>query len=271
MLAFAPTTGLVGAKVACVVPENAKRGLNPHQGIVALFDSETGEVRATFDASEITAFRTVAMSLAATDCLSRVDSETHSVFGTGTQAHLHALHLTAVRPIRRITIVGRDLEKAKRLVARLRDELDSRIDLVATTEVARAARADIVSLCTASTNPYLGSDCLAPGSHVNAIGACRPTMREIDIRAEDALSIYVDDLERCREEAAEIRQFFTSELEQPLLAIGSAFAGESPRTSPNAKTLFKSVGVGLQDIVAAAGVLALAHSYTDLDRSERYL
>ncbi|MBS1960958.1 MAG: ornithine cyclodeaminase family protein [Bdellovibrionales bacterium] len=261
MLAVSPADGLVGAKLVSVNPENPARGLNPHQGIVVLLDPDTGEFRAGFDASEITALRTVALSIAATKALARADARTLAVFGTGLQAYLHAIAVPRVRSIEEIRIVGRDPLKTARLQKRLRDHF-ARIGrsgpaVKVDTNPAEAARAgDVLCLCTAIAQPYLRFADLRPGAHVNAVGACRPGMREILVSPRDPLAVFVDDRERAREEAEEIRSYFVGERADRVVPLGDVFAGTHPgRVGNGARTLFKSVGVGLQDIVAAGLVL----------------
>ena len=260
MLAASPARGLLGAKVVTVFPENARRDRNPHQGVVVLFDAESGAARAVLDASEITALRTVALSVAATRALALENAASLAVFGTGLQAFLHALHLSRVRPVRTITLFGRSADRVELLARKLRPFLDSGIEVLTTTDAAKgAARADILALCTASPEPYLRQEDLRPGAHVNAIGACRPGMREIDLRPREDVRVFVDDLERAREEAAELTAHFAEGASsRSILPIGAAFLGEGRRNGRDV-TILKSVGVGLQDLVAAELVTRKLH------------
>lgn len=265
MLSVIANRGLLGAKIVCVNPGNADQGRNPHQGLVALFDPDSGEARALFDASEITALRTVALSLVATDALANADASSVTVFGTGLQAYLHAVNLPGVRPVRRITVCGRNAEKAEKLGTRLRAELPATIEIGTTTDFRAATRSEILCLCTSATEPYLKGSDLLPGTHLNAIGACRPGMREIEASPVPGLRVFVDDEARAREEAAELTPFFSRGHARSVRPIGQLFADPRiGRAHAHERTLFKSVGVGLQDLVAAAMVFDEARAEISL-------
>ena len=248
---------LIGGKIVCVVPQNTERGLNPHQGVVILFSPIDGTPLGIFDATEITAYRTAAMSAAATAILSREDSETLTIVGTGYQAFLHAIFTSQIRQLKEIRIFARNPENSKSLQKKLAEELTTKVT-VATDLGTSVANSDILCLCTSARTPYFSSQQLPPGIHVNAIGACRPGMREIEVVPRSELRVFVDDPERCREEAQELDLLFAGDRSlHPLTAIGAVFSENCVgRSNRQQITLFKSVGVGLQDIATAAMLLA---------------
>ncbi|MCM2277119.1 MAG: ornithine cyclodeaminase family protein [Oligoflexia bacterium] len=253
-LGFMPARSgsLVGYKAVALAPRNRKRGLNPHQGAVTLLDGETGEIRAIMDGSTLTALRTAAVSAAATEALARTDAKVLGILGAGRQAREHILALTRTRPIRKIVLWARDEGPGRRLIEELSDfPIELRPSPL---EVARLA--DILVTCTASTEYLLTSDHLRPGSHVNAIGACRPGMREIQLMDRPGLGIYLDSSSACELEASEVKEPLNhGKLSRSLIRaeIGQVFASNEPGRRTNAEvTVFKSVGLGVEDLYAAA-------------------
>ncbi len=237
--AMLSTTGsLLGGKLVAVFPENPKQGLNPHQGLVVLLSPQDGRPTQIFDASEITGLRTAALSAAATETLAN-ETDRLVIFGTGHQAYLHARSICEIHPISQIRVVGRDFMKVSALCSRLEKELS--IAAIPTGNSNEALReVAIICLCTAATHPYIREDDIPSGSHINAIGACRPGMREIELAPVTNMEIYVDDLARVQEEASELEE------QTNLRPLANA------RTPSRGKTtLFKSVGTGILDLVAA--------------------
>lgn len=257
MPAASETLGLLGAKVVAVFPSNEARGLNPHQGSVLLQDPATGILKAVLDGSAITARRTAAVSAAATDALATPGADSLALFGTGLQARLHAEALHTVRPLKRIHLYGRNAEKAAALARKLEAELG--ISSRACSSVSEALDgANLACLCTASSRPYLRSEQLPPGIHVNAIGACRPGMREIDLADRPELEIYVDHLPSSELEAEEISHALRERRLSPHRIageIGNAFI-QRPARHARTITIFKSVGVGISDLAAASLALS---------------
>jgi len=258
----------LGAKLVCVLPGNEARGLNPHQGIVALFDSETGACLAVGDAATITALRTAATSAAATEALSREESSVLTIVGSGLQAELHATRILRLRPIIELRIVARDPVKAKTLKEKLAASNPSlKIQLHAAIEAALPGT-DILCLCTAAQFPYLTSAALHTGLHVNAVGACRPGHREIDLGSDaSGISFFVESLSAAREEAEELKGTF-ADTKASIVEIGNVFAGRHHgRKHQREITFFKSVGIGLED----AEALRLAYDlHRTLNPSIRY-
>lgn len=261
MPAFAIGDGIIGYKAVTVFQGNTKFGRDPHQGIVVLSNPESGEVSAILDGSTLTKLRTAAVSAAATDRLSRRDASKLTLLGTGRQAFEHALAIAEIRKLGEVVICGRSIEHAEELKRKLESHIDCKIQVV--KDVRDAVRsADIVVACTASRNALLDIDDLPSGVHLNAIGACRPGYFEISLRSHPALAIYVDSREACAQEASEITDPIAKGLLDPKFVkgeIGALFAEEiEGRLSENQITVFKSVGLGIEDLMAADYVLARA-------------
>ena len=244
---------LYSLKTVCVVPDNPKRGLDPHQGTVTLYDGETGETRAVLNATPITAIRTAACSVVATRALARPDARVLAVLGAGHQAKAH---LEAFRDLAEIRIASQTREHAERLAAEASNARASGSAEEAVRE------ADVVVTVTNSAEPVLRREWLKPGAHVNAVGACLPTTRELDT-ATVAESVFVVD----RRESAENE---AGDYLIPLRAraigdghihaeLGEVLAGMRPgRTSDEQITVFESLGLAVEDLFAAEYVVARA-------------
>ncbi|MGZ3657674.1 MAG: ornithine cyclodeaminase family protein [Bdellovibrionota bacterium] len=241
---FGVSGGQIGGKLMCIRPENRSLGLNPHQGIAALFDPETGACLCLAEAERLTALRTAAVSAAATAALSRPESRILTVVGSGEQAYRHVQAILPLRSVDSLRIAARNEEAAKKLAARFGLNAEIFVDPL------KASRgADILCLCTSAQEPYLKLRDLSPGIHVNAVGACRPGAREIDL-SEGSASFFVDSIEAAREEAEELRSRFAKGMLPR--EIGAVFAGETGRTSAAEITVFKSGGIGIEDTAALA-------------------
>lgn len=238
-------------KALTIVPGNSARGLDSHQGFVALFDGTTGEPRAIVNAGGITAIRTAAVSGVATRLLAREDAKTLAILGTGTQARSHLEAMRAVRHFERVLVwsaSGRSLEGAES-VAGAEDAVRD---------------ADVVCTVTSSAEPVLERAWLKPGVHVNAVGSSIPTARELDTATMAAASLFVDRRESTVNEAGDylfpLREGALDEshirAELGEILIGAA-AG---RTDAEELTVFKSLGLAVEDLAAAEQVLARAEA-----------
>jgi alanine dehydrogenase len=234
----------IGGKVVAVLPKNRERELNPHQGLVLLLDSSNGCPLAIANASEITALRTAAASYLATSLLSRKDSAVLTVVGTGLQAEFHIRAIRESRNIQEIRVIGRTRSTADSFVKQFQEAkaFDSVREALQGT--------DILCLCTSAETPYLHTKELPQGIHVNAIGACRPGISEIEINpAEIPTSFYVESITAAREESEEIRTCFESG--DTCFEIGRLLTGDAPgRISQQQITFYKGVGIGLEDVAA---------------------
>lgn len=245
--------GGFGAKLISVFPSNLARGGLSHQGVVALFDGETGAPRAFVDAGALTAIRTAAASAAATDALARGDARHLAILGTGEQALRHIEAIRHVRPIERITIWGRDPEKAVALAARTGG--------MAAASVAEAtAGADIICTVSGAIEPILSSAEVADGAHVNAVGSSRPGPAEIANDLVARARFFADHREGVLAQGAELIRAREAGLvgdDHVLGEIGEVMAGHIPgRTGAREVTLYKSLGSIVQDLAAADFVVA---------------
>jgi ornithine cyclodeaminase len=254
---------LYGLKVLCVIPGNPARGLDGHQGQVMLADGETGELRALLNASTVTAIRTAAVSGLATRLLSRPESSTLAIIGTGVQALGHLESIPLVRPIERVRIAGRTPERAAEFVAGLAGRYSLSVE--ASASAADAVRgADIVVTATSSREPVLERDWLEPGVHVNAVGASQPTHRELDPAIVADSLLFTDRRESLANEAADYRLALENGVitESHLRGeLGQLVTGRvEGRTSDEQLTLFRSLGLAVFDVAAAEHVVAKAHA-----------
>jgi ornithine cyclodeaminase len=236
-------------KALTIVPGNSSRGLDSHQGFVALFDGDTGEPRAILNAGGITAVRTAAVSGVATRLLARDDVQTLAILGTGTQGRSHLDAMQAVRDFERVvawSASGRSLDGA---------------ESVATVEEA-VRDADVVCTVTALAEPIVRREWLKDGVHINAVGSSIPTTRELDTATMAAASLFVDRRESTVNEAGD---FLFPQREGAIGPehirgeLGEILLGTAPgRTSPDELTVFKSLGLAVEDLAAAEYVLRRA-------------
>lgn len=249
-----PEEGLLGFKTVSVFAENKFSGLNPHQGTVTLLDSATGMVRTILEGSTLTAIRTAAVSAVATNILATSSSETLALIGVGRQAFEHALALTRVRQFERILIFSRSSDSMESLARVLRDSLSLGV-IKAKSPLDAIAQADVIVTCTSSPEPLIDVKDIPEGAHVNAVGACRPGYREINIHDSSNLSIFLDSRAACSVEASEISlPLLNATLSESTIMgeIGECLAGRiSGRRNGREITVFKSVGLGIEDIFAA--------------------
>jgi ornithine cyclodeaminase/alanine dehydrogenase-like protein (mu-crystallin family) len=233
---------LWAVKVLTIVPGNPARGLDSHQGFVALFDGDTGEPRAMVNAGGITGVRTAAVSAVATRLLARDDTRSLAILGTGTQGLSHLEAMRSVRNFERVVVwssSGRSLEGA---------------ESVATAEEA-VRDADVICTVTAHPQPILERGWLKDGVHINAVGSSIPTTRELDTATMAAASLFVDRRESTLNEAGD---FLFPQREGAIgpdhirAELGEILLGTAPgRTSPEELTVFKSLGLAVEDLAAA--------------------
>lgn len=250
-----------GMKILCVIPDNPRRGLDAHQGAVALLDGVTGELRALVDAAAVTAIRTAAVSAVATRLLAREDAHDLALIGTGVQARWHLDALPRVRPIARVRVAGRTVEGARRFVERLRPHTPCALEAV--EDAAAAVRgADIVVTATTAREPVLAHAWLAAGAHVNAAGASQPPHREIDTATWAAATVFVDRRESVEHEAADYQRARDEGVIGPghiRAELGDVLLGRARgRTARAEVTLFRSLGLAVEDLVAAQYLLEQA-------------
>ena len=246
--------GAFGLKAICVFPENPGKGKDAHQGAVMLFSRETGELLALMNASEITAIRTAAVSAVATRLLAREDAQQLGIIGAGVQARTHLAALAAVRSIRRARVSCRNVRHAEQLARELQPEFSFPIEPVQTNEEA-LRQADLIVTATSSLEPVLKRDWISPGAHLNAIGTHSPNSREIDSATMAAARIFTDRRESALNESGDYLLAAKEGVVTPesiLGEIGELLIGtKSGRTSSTDITLFKSLGLAVEDVVTA--------------------
>jgi ornithine cyclodeaminase len=249
MPSYLPSAGLA-CKLVTLFPHNTYR--HTHQAVIAVFDAENGTPVALMDGTYITAVRTAAGSALATRLLARENARVLAILGTGVQARSHIRALTRVRDFTEIRVAGRDRAKAEALAA----EVGARA--VDTYEEA-LADADVVAATTHAQEPVVRREWLSPGVHVNSVGL-NPAGREVDAATVSEALLVVESRESTlAPPPAGAPELVGVDPAQVHAELGELVAGTKPgRTSPEQVTLYKSVGVAVQDAAAAALVLGAA-------------
>jgi ornithine cyclodeaminase len=254
MPATSGTPPAIGLKAITVFPGNHGTELDSHQGAVLLFEGAHGRLLAVMDATSITAIRTAAVSAVATSRLAREDAADLAILGAGVQARTHLEAMLLARRIGRVRVFGRDGGRLRTFVADATKRHGFEVE-PATTAREAVEGADIVCTVTSSPEPVLRGEWLAPGAHVNAVGACLPTSRELDTTAIVRSSVFVDRRESAFGEAGDL----LIPIEEGAVAethvraeLGEVLLGRHPgRRSADEITLFKSLGLAIEDLAAA--------------------
>src|SRR5712691_9325725 len=232
--------GALGAKLVTFYPQNV--GIHTHHAIIVLFKADTGEPLATMDGRLITEMRTAAASAVATQQLARTDAAVLTILGSGVQAKSHLAALRLVRSFSDVRVWS----------PRNAPAFAERHGVKAVATAADAVRgADVVVVATSATTPVLHGSWLSPGAHVNAVGATRPDWRELDDDLVTTARVFVDSREAALRESGDVIA-----AQSEVTEIGAVVAGADPgRRTAQEITLFKSVGVAVEDVAAAALVL----------------
>ncbi|PYJ21676.1 MAG: ornithine cyclodeaminase [Verrucomicrobia bacterium] len=227
----------LGLKAVTFYPSNAERGIPTHMATIFLVDPHTGTPLAIMDGRLITEMRTAAVSAAATKLLAAPDAKILAILGSGVQAHSHVEALRLVRQFGEIRVWSPTSEHAKRFA--------KEIEAIAMSAEQAVHGADVIVTATNSKTPVLKGAWLKPGCHVNAIGACRPDWRELD---DEAMSnvVFVDSREGALNESGDV---ILSGAEI-YAELGEALAEKVPSRA-NETTIFKSLGMAVEDIAAA--------------------
>jgi len=229
--------GAMGAKLVTFYPHN--QGIHTHHAVIVLFKAETGEPLAVMDGRLITEMRTAAASAVATQHLARKNTTTLAILGSGVQA---GSHLAALRHVRSFTSVRVWSPRHAADFAKQHG-----VQPMKTAEDA-VRGADVVVVATSAQTPVLSGKWLAPGTHVNAVGATRPTWRELDDDLMARARTFVDSREAATKEAGDVIS-----AKDLVGEIGAVIAGTAPgRRNDTEITVFKSVGVAVEDVVSAA-------------------
>lgn len=238
-------------KEICLFPGNPARGLDTHLGAVLLHSAETGELIGIFNASAITAIRTAAVSAVATKLLARDDAHTLAIIGAGVQAQSHLEAIPLVRNITEVRVCSRTRAKAERL-SRTGAPPVQIFDNV--EDCVRGA--DIIVTATSSREPVLKREWIAPGAHINAVGSSIAAARELDSAAVAAASLFVDRRESTVNESGDylmaLRDGAIAGPEHIRAELGELLTGKAKgRTSRDEITLFKSLGIAVEDLASA--------------------
>lgn len=252
----------LGAKAVTYFPHNAARDVPTILSVVLLWDHATGDLLALMDGRLITEVRTAATSAVATRALARPDARVLAVLGAGVQARSHLEALALIRPLRQVRIWSRTPASVQRLIAQKPPRIGG-VPLVACTTAEEAARgADIIVTATASTTPVLAGKWIAPGAHINAVGAPQPNMRELDTAAVRGARLYVDSRAGALAESGDVMIPIAEKAIGPghiVGEVGEVLAGKvSGRTSDKDITLFKSLGMAVEDVAAAQYIYSRA-------------
>lgn len=246
--------GSLGAKVITVFPGNDATPLDSHLGVVLLFEPDMGRLLAIIDASSVTAIRTAAVSGVATKLLANPDAGDLAILGAGVQAMTHLDAMRAVRTLRRVRVWSRTSARCERFIEKAKQKFGLTIELMPSAQSC-VEGADIICTVTASRQPVLQGAWISPGAHINAVGAALPTARELDSAAVARSKVYVDRRESALAEAGDIlipisEGAFTADHIRG--EIGGLLMGSEPgRESPDEITLFKSLGLAIEDLAAA--------------------
>jgi ornithine cyclodeaminase/alanine dehydrogenase-like protein (mu-crystallin family) len=245
-------------KLVTVMPGNADRGLPTVQAVVVWFDARTGRPLALIDGGTLTAMRTGAASGVATRLLARRDARTLAMIGTGGQAEWQVRAILAARPIERVAVYARSAESRSAFAERMADATG--VDVVAVDSGEAAVReADVVACATTSSTPVFDAAWLRPGAHVNGVGAFRLGMIELPPAVFAAASLVaVDSRQAAIEEAGDLVAAIGDGLvaEADLVEVGSVRPDWADARDPDAITVFKSVGLAIQDVAAAELIAA---------------
>jgi ornithine cyclodeaminase len=263
MPAYSSALPVFGVKMITVFPGNHGSNLDSHQGAVLLFHGTTGQLAAMLDASSITAVRTAAVSAVATRLLARPDASTLALIGSGVQARTHLEAIGLVRALSAVRVYSRTPSNAAAFAAWAKRERG--VDVEVSSSVQHAVHgAGIVCTVTSSREPVLHGEWLEPGMHVNAVGASQPDARELDGAAVARTRLFADRRESLVNESADylvpLREGLITD-RQLVAEIGEVLIGRARgRETAEEITLFKSLGLAVEDLAAAA------HVY---DRAER--
>ncbi len=242
-----PAASYYGLKEVCVFPGNPARGLDTHLGAVLLHSGETGQLLAVMNASAITAIRTAAVSAVATKLLAREDAKSLAIIGAGVQARSHLEAIPLVRKIERTRVFSRTRSHAEALGVEVAGSVEEAV-----------RDADIIVTATSSKEPVLRREWIGAGAHINLVGSSIAAAREADSATMAASSLFVDRRESTVTESGD----YLIALREGAIGqghiraeIGSVLIGTARgRTFPDEITMFKSLGLAIEDLAAAAFV-----------------
>jgi ornithine cyclodeaminase len=251
-MTFMPTLRTQGVrrwalKQMVVTPGNRDTGLDPIQGTVVLQDGDDGRPLALADAKYLTAIRTAAVTALATRTLANPDAKVVAILGTGVQARLHVEAMRCIFPDASIRVWGRTADRARRFAEEVGCDLE-------VTAQGAVRSADVICTVTAAKEPIVCRAWFKPGAHLNAVGSSHATAREIDAESIAAATLFVDRTEAALRESGDVLGAIRDgaiTAAHPIAELGAVLAGNHPgRSSPDEFTLYKSLGLGAQDLAA---------------------
>jgi ornithine cyclodeaminase len=261
MPAYMPQPPRIGAKLVTVFNDNESRGLPSHLATIVLLDADTGALAAILDGRYITEARTAAVSAVSARHLARTDAARLAILGSGVQARSHLEALAEVRTLREVRVWSPRQASRERFVAEMAGRTPAQLSAADTAEDA-VRGADIIVLVTSSPTPVLSSDWVGDGAHVISVGACRPDQREMDPDLVARAQVYVDSRAAALVESGDVVQGiregrFTDA--HVVGEVGQVVLGRARgRDGAGAITIFKSLGMAVEDVVAADLVLSRA-------------
>jgi len=264
MPGYAGKLDVMGIKVITVFHANSEMGLPSHQGIVMLFDAKHGQPLMLFDALEGTAIRTAAASAVATKLLSRENSSTLAIIGSGEQAKRHIEAILLVRKIKQINIWSRKENNATTLAEKISVQYKIAVNTCKSIQEA-LEDADIICTVTSSREPVIKAEWIKLGTHVNAVGSSVPMARELDTATIVRSKLFTDRYESLFNEAGD---FLIPKKEGAVTddhvqaEIGEVLSGlKKGRENDEEITVFKSLGIAAEDIFSAFHIYKKVMSY----------
>ena len=254
MPAYYGTGKIAGVKILSVFPDNYKQSIPSHQGEMLVFETETGKVKAVVDADSLTGMRTAAVSAAVTAALARSEAKHLAILGAGLQGRRHLEAISLVRQLEGVTVWDLRPEAAVMYKQEMEEKLGIAVRVCSTVEEA-AKDADIICTLTPAQDPILFAKHVKAGTHINAVGACTPTARELssDLMAQGR--IFVDWKPAAILEAGDyllaLQEGAITE-DAILGEVGQVLAGTLPgRNDDKEITIFEALGQAIQDLVIA--------------------
>ena len=245
----------LGAKLVTVFGSNGARGLDTHLATIVLLDPETGALVALLDGRYITESRTAAVSAVSSRLLARKNAASLAIIGSGVQARSHLEALARVHALRSVTVWSPNKEHRERFVAAVRLGSDSSLTPCAVDHPGEAVvGADVIVLATSSPSPVLENGWVKPGAHVISVGACRPTQREMDQEMTSLARLFVDSRAAALVESGDVVMGMREgrfSAEHIVAELGEVVNGAEGRRSDTEVTIFKSLGMAVEDVTAA--------------------
>ena len=244
----------LGAKLVTVFGGNAARGLHTHLATIVLLDPQTGALLALLDGRYITESRTAAVSAVSSRLLARKTAASLAILGSGVQAGSHLEALSRVHKLRQVTVWSPNAERRDGFVVRSRPHVGGTAIKAAEHPGEAVVGADVIVLATSSATPVLDNGWVKPGAHVISVGACRPTQREMDPALTARARLFVDSRAAALVESGDVVMGIAEGRFGPdhiVAEIGELVNGAAARRSDTEVTIFKSLGLAVEDVTAA--------------------